>query len=83
MLSQNSINWRYHTVFDLDTLAQALPERSCIGSARDQMKKIAWPEGWDANNSILTTARPYPDGRAAFIQIVGVLQRPGKEEEMT
>ena len=27
---------RYHTVFDLDTLAQALPERSCIGSARDQ-----------------------------------------------
>ena len=36
------------------------------------MKKIAWPEGWDANNSILTTASSYPDGSAAFIQIVAL-----------
>ena len=38
---------RYGTVFGLDTLAQALPSRVDIALARERMKKIAWPEGWE------------------------------------
>jgi predicted Zn-dependent protease len=56
---------RYHTIFNLDTLAQALPDRADIASAIDHLKKIAWPEGWDPN-PILVAFRALSRGNYPF-----------------